>query len=264
MDKELWRILDLEYDDPYMNVALEEAIMKCVGKKAAPYTLRFWRNSKAVIIGSFQCPELEVDISICRENRIPIIRRVTGGGAVYHDKGTLNYSLFTPKSSHSFSISFLRVFKSIIMSVVKALHSFGLNRISLSNNAIVVGGKKISGLAGAIKDGATLIHGSLLINSDLNILSDVLLLHRVPSKMELQRNFTRSQRMDVVNLENAIGRIISLDDVKRALTKEFEELFSVKFKPGCLITSEERLAKELFTNKYSSKNWNLKYSRYFE
>jgi len=246
-----------------MNVALEEAIMKCVGKKAAPCTLRFWRNSKAVIIGSFQCPELEVDMEICREKQIPIIRRVTGGGAVYHDEGTLNYSLFTSKSHRLFSLNYLSLFESVNVGVVKAFHSLGLRGASLFCNAIVVGDKKIAELAGAVKDGAILIHGSLLINSDLNLLSEVLLLQHGSLKVEVQRKFTRSQRMDVINLEHAMGRRISLNVVKSALRKAFEELFSVKFMHGSLIKAEEGLSRDLLKNKYSMKDWNFKYSREF-
>ncbi|UCH02017.1 MAG: lipoate--protein ligase family protein [Candidatus Bathyarchaeota archaeon] len=235
--------------------------MKCVGKNAVPCTLRFWRNPKAVVIGSFQCPELEVDIRICREKQIPIIRRVTGGGAVYHDEGTLNYSIFTPKSHRLFSLNFLNLFENVNVSVAKALHSLGLRCASLFSNAIVVGDKKIAGIAGAVKDGAMLIHGSLLINSDLNLLSEVLLLQRGSLKVEVQRKFTRSQRMDVINLEHAIGRRISLNAVKSALRKAFEELFSVKFIFGGLIKAEEALSRDLLKNKYSTKHWNFKYSR---
>ncbi|MEM3571714.1 MAG: hypothetical protein QW589_07300 [Candidatus Bathyarchaeia archaeon] len=91
------RLLEIEYSDPYMNLALEEAIFRKLFNGESQATLRFWRNFSAVVIGRFQCISLEVNEEACKRYGIQIVRRITGGGAVYHDEGNLNYSIFLHK-----------------------------------------------------------------------------------------------------------------------------------------------------------------------
>ncbi|MCW4038772.1 MAG: lipoate--protein ligase family protein [Candidatus Bathyarchaeota archaeon] len=260
MSKNGWRLLNLEYDDSHMNVALEEAIMTCVGSEVAPCTLRFWRNLRAVVIGSFQSSDLEVDLDACETENIPVIRRVSGGGAVYHDEGNLNYSLFLLKSHPLAFKGFQNVFNVVGSVVTEALRALGLDVEHPSQNTITVGDRKISGLAGAVKHGAILVHGSLLIHSNLSRLSNVLGLNRMRSPANDRRAFTRSQKMDVINLEEALDHEVSLNDVKGILLTAFEDLFSVKFLPRGLTESEERLLRTLYTAKYRLKKWNFKYS----
>lgn len=260
MNENGWRLLNLEYDDSHMNVALEEAIMTCVGSEVAPCTLRFWRNLRAVVIGSFQSSDLEVDLDACETENIPVIRRVSGGGAVYHDEGNLNYSLFLLKSHPLAFKGFQNVFKEVGSAVTEALRALGLDVEHPSRNTITVGNRKISGLAGAVKHGAILVHGSLLIHSNLSRLSNVLGLNRTLSQANDRRAFTRSQKMEVINLEEALDHKVSLNDVKGILLDAFEDLFSVKFLPGGLTESEEHLLRTLYTTKYRLKKWNFKYS----
>lgn len=243
-----------------MNVALEEAIMRCVGSEVAPYTLRFWRNPQAVVIGSFQSSDLEVDLDACETENIPVIRRVSGGGAVYHDEGNLNYSLFLLKSHPLAFKGFQNVFKEVGSAVTEALRALGLDVEHPSRNTITVGNRKISGLAGAVKHGAILVHGSLLIHSNLRRLSTVLGLYRTLSRANDRRAFTRSQKMEVINLEDALEHKVSLNDVQGILLTAFEDLFSAKFLPGALTESEEHLLRTLYTTKYRLQTWNFKYS----
>lgn len=260
MNNDDWRLLNLEYDDPYMNVALEEAIMTRVGSEIAPCTLRFWRNMRAVVIGSFQSTDLEVDLDACEMENMPVIRRVSGGGAVYHDEGNLNYSLFLLKTHPLAFRGFQNVFKEVGSVVTEALRTLGLDVERPSQNSIAVGNRKISGLAGAVKHGAILVHGSLLIHSNLSCLHNVLGLNRTFSPVNYRRAFTRSQKMKVINLEEALDHKVSLNDIKGILLTAFEDLFSVKFLPGGLTESEEILLRTLYNTKYRLKKWNFKYS----
>jgi len=215
---------------------------------------------RAVVIGSFQSPDLEVDLDICETENIPVIRRVSGGGAVYHDEGNLNYSLFLLKSHPLAFRGFQTVFKEVGSVVTEALRALGLDMELHSRNTIAVGNRKISGLAGAVKHGAILVHGSLLIHSNLNRLSNVLCLNRTLSPVNDRRAFTRSQKMEVTNREEALDYKISLNDVKGILLSAFEDLFSVTFLPGGLTASEESLLRTLYIKKYSLQKWNFKYS----
>src|SRR5256885_2711764 len=91
---ETWRLVDLEYrDDPFMNMSVEEAIPRAVGEGKAPNTVRFWHNSNTIVLGCFQSALLEVNFDACKETGTTVVRRFTGGGAVYHDAGNLNYAI---------------------------------------------------------------------------------------------------------------------------------------------------------------------------
>src|SRR5260370_42684265 len=81
---ETWRLIDLEYrDNPFMNLAVEEAIPRVVGEGKSPSTVRFWHNSNTIVIGCFQSARLEVNIEACKETKTEIVRRFTGGGRRY-------------------------------------------------------------------------------------------------------------------------------------------------------------------------------------
>jgi lipoate-protein ligase A len=133
-----------------------------------------------------------------------------------------------------------------------------------SRNTLLVRKRKISGLAGAVKYGAILVHGSILIHSDLRVLYEVLDLNRMAMKVDGVRKYTRSQRHEVTNLEDVLGRRISLTELKRTLAKAFENQFSMRLKEDCLNESEEELVRKLYEHKYSSNHWNLKYSTLYE
>src|SRR2546428_13722544 len=76
-----------------MNMAVEESIPRVVGEGKAPSTIRFWHNANTIVIGCFQSVKLEVNMEACKETGTEIVRRFTGGGAVYHDGGNLKYAI---------------------------------------------------------------------------------------------------------------------------------------------------------------------------
>src|SRR5215831_6317193 len=95
---ETWRLLDVEFrNNPFMNLAVEEAIPRMVGEGNVPNTVRFWHNSNTIVIGCFQSAKLEVNMEACKQTGTTIVRRFTGGGAVYHDAGNLNYAISLQK-----------------------------------------------------------------------------------------------------------------------------------------------------------------------
>ncbi len=259
MNQACWRLLDLAYDDSHQNVALEEVILRSVGCGSAPPTLRFWRNRGAVVIGAFQSPDLEVDLDACAAEEIPVIRRVSGGGAVYHDEGVLNYSLFVPKR-HPFAASgFRSVFEQVGVVVTTALRTLGVDANHPSLTTILVGARKISGLAGAVKYGAILVHGSLLIHANLSRLSRVLALTQPLPPVSGRRAFTRSQKMAVTNLNDVLDCALSILEVQHLFRTTFECLLTVTFQSGDVTAPEDDLLQTLYATKYRLRTWNFKY-----
>jgi len=254
-----WRLLDLAYDDPYRNIALEEALLRSVGSGAAPPTFRLWRNRGAVVIGAFQSPDLEVDLDACAAEGLPVIRRVSGGGAVYHDEGVLNYSLFAPKRHPFAAHGFHPAFEQVGAVVTTALRNLGIAASHPSLTTILAGARKISGLAGALKHGALLVHGSLLIHADLTRLSRVLALTQPPPPTRGRRAFTRSHKMAVTNLNDVLDHPLSLPDVEPLFHTTFERLLAATFLPSDVTAAEVNLLHTLYATKYRLQAWNFKY-----
>src|SRR5438477_5641775 len=126
---ETWRLVDLEYrDNPFMNLAVEEAIPRMVGEGKSPSTVRFWHNSNTIVIGCFQSAKLEVNMEACKETGTEIVRRFTGGGAVYHDGGNLNYAISLRKGHRLVPDQNLQsVFQRLSAGAVEGLRKLGVN-----------------------------------------------------------------------------------------------------------------------------------------
>jgi len=253
MPEEAWRILDLEYDDPYMNLAVEEAIPRKVGEGKVPNTVRFWRNLNAVVIGYFQSAKLEVNLEACKSLGTTISRRFTGGGAVYQDRGNLNYAISIRKGHRLIPEDLLETFKILSSGAVEGIRMLGLNAGFKPLSDIQVNGRKVSGAAGSMRWGTVFHHGSILISSDLSILSKVL---SAPDR-RLKDKHVRSVRKAVTTIRGELGRDISVDEVKEKLRMGIEKAFKIKLVDGTITREEKLLAEELFQSIYSTEIWNL-------
>src|SRR5437667_10903392 len=178
---ETWRLLDTEYpDDPFMNMSVEEAIPRSVGEGEAPNTVRFWHNSNMIVLGCFQSADLEVNYDACKETGTQVVRRFTGGGAVYHDGGNLNYAISLKKGHPLVPDNDLQlVFQRLSEGTVDGLRSLGVHAEFQPLNVIHVDGKKVSGAAGSVTWGTVVYHGCSLVASDLATLGRVLNVHGV-------------------------------------------------------------------------------------
>lgn len=248
------RLLDLEYEDPHYNLAVEEAISIAVGEGISPETLRFWRNANTVVIGRFQCASLEVDFRRCLEHGVQVSRRFTGGGAVYHDYGNLNYALSLRRDNPLVGEKLFKAFELVGKGVAIGLIELGVKESTFRPiNDVQIGDRKVSGMAGLIARDYIFVHGSILISSNLEILAQVL---NVPQE-KLRDKFVRSVRQRVVTIEEALGRKTGIPETKDAMRKGLEGIFGVEFEGGGLLEEEEELAKELFERKYSTLEWSL-------
>ena len=240
---EEWRVLHSRSLNPYQNMAIEEAVLLSVNEAKAPNTIRFWRNTESVIIGRSQKIEEEVNLDKCVELGVKILRRFTGGGAVYHDLGNLNWSVVVNRSSILYPRTILEIYKESCGVIVGSLRHLGVDAKFEEPNNIMVGGKKVSGSAAYIKKNAALCHGTLLVNANLTNLNNVL----------------SRPRYVVTNLinESEKGSYLTISLLKKAILINFGKLYRIKFKAGKLSQYEMRLA-SLFEAKYRSKCWNFK------
>src|SRR5690554_355681 len=148
---------------PAFNLAAEEYLFS---RKEEDF-LFVYRNDPSVIIGSNQAVLNEVDLDFCIERDIRIIRRLSGGGAVYHDLGNFNYSFIHGKTEQPLSARFL-------IPVVDALHAIGIPVEIQKRKDLWIGDNKISGTASHLSGGRELHHGTLLYNSNLEMLKRAL------------------------------------------------------------------------------------------
>ncbi|MHA1468467.1 MAG: lipoate--protein ligase family protein, partial [Promethearchaeota archaeon] len=167
---ETWRFLPLEIRNGYWNMALDEAILKAVIEKKSPNTLRLFKwNPSTATIGQNQSLFDEIDLKFCEENGFNVVRRITGGGAVFHDYlKEITYSIVCPikflESLNAFKV--LEQFEIITQGITTALEIYGLEAEKgiIHCPAIFIDGKKISGNAQLRRKGCILQHGTILLD----------------------------------------------------------------------------------------------------
>lgn len=240
-------------EDPYMNLAIEEAIVRARSAEIIEDdTLRLWRNKNAVIIGYFQVAEEEVDLRKTSELRIPVVRRFTGGGAVYHDLGNLNYAITVkPKDKSPDIIN--NVYGFLLKGALIALEKIGVKPHVENINDIVVGDKKISGTAASIRWNTLFLHGSLLVSADLSILASVL---KVPLKKLLDKKI-KDVKYRVTRLQDILGREVTYKELIESFIKGYSELLHAEPYIDMVSKEELEIASILYRERYTKKEWNL-------
>jgi lipoate---protein ligase len=247
---EQWRLLDLEHREPHQDLATEEAIARTVGRGKAPNTVRFWRADKSVVIGRFQDEALEVNPEAVQRHRVVVVRRFTGGGAVYHDLGNLNWAVSVQRVHPvipSPGLNVARVFKTLSAGVIAGLRRLGLDAEFAPVSDIRINGGKVSGTAGVLKWGVAFFHGTLLVSSNLQVIEEVL---DAPEADVRDRKVVRSVRKRMTTIEAELKRSVSIPEVKRSLVRGFESVLGVQLLEGDITVEEERLSDEIRKDRY--------------
>ncbi|MBC7099620.1 lipoate--protein ligase family protein [Candidatus Bipolaricaulota bacterium] len=210
-------LLDLVWRSPKENLALEEAILRAVGEGGEPPTLRLWRNPRCVVIGRGQRPEEEVDLSACERLRIPVLKRPSGGGAVYHHPGNLNFSLFLPLTGPWSSVKGSQARLAGLLAA-ELRRRFSLPAVP-RDGGVYVWGKKVSGSA-QLRRRALLHHGTLLLWRDPIPMEELLLALR-PGYRPTQ---VASQPAPVGDLSALVRERVPLEEGIRAILSAFRPL----------------------------------------
>ena len=150
-------IVESQSMDVYRNLAIEEYLMDNVQDRGA--ILFLWRSDCAVVVGKNQNPWRECRLDLMRAEAVPLARRISGGGTVYHDAGNLNYCVVTGREEYREEQAYEMVFR--------ALDTFGIRAEKTGKSNLSVDGLKFSGNAFAFRKGRALHHGTLLLNTDL-------------------------------------------------------------------------------------------------
>lgn len=232
--------------DPFYNLALEEYLFASAGARSEGYFL-LWRNSPTIVVGRFQNTLEEINRTFVEREGINVVRRISGGGAVYHDQGNLNYTFIT-RTDGKQAFDFARYCRPII----DFLKRQGVAASFTDRNDLAIQGKKFSGSAQYMSKGRLLHHGTLLFDSDLRMLARALRV--TPDKFlskgikSVESRVTNilphlPEKMDIVSFKQAI-----LDDIA-AGTGELEQ--------GTIPDEEKGYIEELAERKYRSWQWNF-------
>jgi len=236
--------------DPFLNQALEEILLNSVFNREYDLIVRFWSAKPSVIIGRNQSLTREVNIKASQKYQIPIIRRITGGGAVYLDLGCLNFSFYINNNCTFYTSNVSNLNKSFIQIIVNALSLFNFDCLIQPPNSITINEKKISGSAQIFKGNSVLHHGTLLVNSNLQKLTELL---NVEKKFN-EKKYVASKKTDVTNI-SFVDHNISIAEIIQEVVIQIEEVFQLKLSEKNLSESELNEAKMIKRKKYSDSNW---------
>ena len=242
MDKPVFRLILDSSSDAYTNMGTDEALLE----SGAP-TLRLYEwNPPAVSIGYFQSLTQEVDLDSCSRQHIDLVRRITGGGAVFHHK-ELTYSFTCPETMVPKDI--IASYELICGAVAASLVSLGLPAIFRPINDIVVNGKKISGSAQTRRQGVVLQHGTILIGLDAPLMFSLL---KIPS--EKMRDKLIAKTGSLVTSLNQEGPSVTTHMLRQAIVESFQKVIGISLITGALRIEEQNRA-EVLAAKFRSDAW---------
>ena len=228
--------------DPYYNLAFEEYVL--THRRTGSYLI-LWRNDNTIVIGLNQNTEAEINRSFVEENNIRVVRRTTGGGAVYHDLGNLNYSFITDTDTAETVTK-----KQFTDPVIAALRSLGVSAEVSGRNDILAEGRKVSGTAQRIDHGRILHHGTLLFDSDPSAVEGALKVD--PEKFKAKG--IRSVRSRIGNIRPLLAEDMTIEDFREYL---LNFLTGGNPETGTLTEEELHEVRKLRDSKYSTWEWNF-------
>lgn len=239
MEMQKYYFITHDNHDAEFNLASEEYLLK----QTEGYYFYLWINAPAVIVGVNQNALQEVNLSYTESNGIKVVRRLTGGGAVYHDLGNLCYTVIAPYDDKEDN------YKKFTAPVIEYLNSIGVNATFSGRNDITVDGKKISGNAQTVYKNRIMHHGTILFDTDFTVLEKAL----NPNKLKMESKGIKSVRARVINVKEKTDKVKNVEQFKDGLEKVFlRSCEKYEFTEKDLIE-----IKKLVDEKYSRYEWNI-------
>ena len=253
-----WRLIPLVTHNAAMNMAIDEAILTARTTNQVPNTLRLYRwQPSAVSIGKNQNPTVELYVDNCRKMGVDIVRRISGGGTVFHSAGgEVTYSVIAQTANIGNTIP--ATYQRIYVAVTDALRLLGIpadyNTGDVKNCPnLTVEGKKISGSAQVLRKGVVLQHGTLLLDVDF---AEMFQLLRVPWANSCMHVAAVAKRK-ITSVREVLGHAVSPETASNALIAGFKNAFCIQLAVGELSAYESELAERLYKEKYAVDSWNF-------
>ena len=235
--------------EPYYNQALEEYLLNNFDEDI----FLIWQNHNAIVVGKHQNTLAEINYEFVNANNVKVVRRLSGGGTVFHDLGNINFTFIKKYEGQNPSIDF----KKFLTPVIEFLSEMGINAEFSGRNDILVDGEKISGNAEHIfhRQKKILHHGTLLFNSNLSHLKSAL---KDNSEFYTDKA-VKSIRSKVTNISQHLSNSISTEDFIICLI-DYLKKENKNFKEHFLSEIDKKLIEKLASEKYSTWQWNYGYS----
>ncbi|QKG83856.1 lipoate--protein ligase [Kroppenstedtia pulmonis] len=231
--------------DPRINLAIEEYILKHLDRDET--YLLFYVNEPSIIVGRNQNTVEEIHVDYCQDRDIHVVRRLSGGGAVYHDTGNLNFSFITKDDGESFLN-----FRKFTEPVIQALQQLGVHAELTGRNDIQVGEKKISGNAQFSTKGRMFSHGTLMFDVNLEAVAKALKV----KKEKFQSKSTKSVRSRVANISEFMDQKMTIDEFREHLLRYiFDGQTEI---PRYDLKEEDwKIINQISEDRYRNWDWNI-------
>ena len=232
--------------EPWFNLAMEQHVFEKLDRSRSYFLL--WQNDNSIIVGKNQNTVAEINSAFVKERDIKVARRLTGGGAVYHDLGNLNFT-FIADAKDAAKIDFALFCRP----VARALQALGVKAELSGRNDITVDGRKFSGNSQYLRGGRLLHHGTIMFDSDLDVLTEALAV----AEDKIVSKGCQSVRSRVTNLREHLPAGVSLEEFRAVLLKNILGASSQKYQlRDWDIEAIEALRRE----KYATWDWNYGHS----
>jgi lipoate---protein ligase len=240
------RIINRPHTNPYFNIAAEEYLLKNMEKDC----FMLWQNEPCIVVGKHQNTLAEINHRFVRENKIPVIRRISGGGTVFHDAGNLNFTFISEGAPEK-----LVNYRKFVDPVVAVLNDLGIPAQFSGKSDIRVNGLKISGNSEHVFKNKVLHHGTLLFSSELSRLELAL---KIPDTIFYDKG-VKSARTAVGNIVDFLESKISIREFKElVLQRLIKTMTDVEFYD--LSAQDNAAIQKQADEKYKSWEWNYGYS----
>lgn len=233
--------------NPYFNLAAEEYVLKNFPENC----FMLWRNRPSIIVGKHQNTLAEINIDYVKQNNIDVVRRLSGGGAVFHDLGNLNFTFIKNTGNDEALVDF----KKYVKPILEVLQHLGVNAKFEGRNDIMIDGKKISGNAEHVFKKRVLHHGTLLFSSQMANLSNALKVN----PLKYQDKGVKSVRSRVTNISEHLPKSISVTEFQHEIL-DFIMNSNADAKLYEYTREDQDRINSLVNEKYSTWEWNFGYS----
>lgn len=226
--------------DPYFNLALEEYLLKEFNEDC----FMLWQNEPCVVVGKNQNVLNEINEDFIRKNNIKVVRRISGGGAVYHDLGNLNFTFIINDTEND-----LRNYKKFLTPIIEALATLGIKAAMSERNDLIINGLKFSGNAQYKHKNRLLHHGTILFSSNLNNV-------RVSLKTDgsKSRRWVKSVPCPITNVQEHLSQLLTIEELKSMINNHI----ALKHDDDCsysLTLTDIEKTTELMQDKYATAKW---------